>query len=224
MNEFRFAPLAAACVMLAAGALLAACAGEMKVAQADLAKINEWLPGRYDNVEQAQEDVRQGREPHPALSVTIAPIDVPLVSEHAYYLQESVVDDPRRVTSQRLLTFEVVKGPRIVETVWTFAQPGRWRDGHLNPDLFKSMMIQDATRLGGCELEWKKDAARFVATNDSATCRVTSPAVGSVRMQMRAELSADELSLAELAFGTNNQVVQGNADEPFYRYRKRSNP
>ncbi|MEP7242204.1 MAG: chromophore lyase CpcT/CpeT [Gammaproteobacteria bacterium] len=220
MNGFKPLRLAA----LAACALVASCASEMKLAEADLAAIDTWLPGRYDNVEQAQDDVRQGREPHPALSVTIAPIDVPLVSEHAFYLQESVVDDPRRVTSQRLLTFEVVKGGRIVETVWTLAQPGRWRDGQLNPDLFKSMMIQDATRLGGCELEWKKDVTRFTATNSAASCRVTSPALGSVSMHMRAELTVGELSLAELAYNANNDVVQGNASEPFYRYKKRSNP
>ena len=208
---------------LAACVLLASCASEMKLAEADLAQIDAWLPGRYDNLDQAQEDIRLAREPHTALSVTIVPIDVPLTSEHAYYFQESVADDPRRITTQRLLTFEVVKG-HIIETVWSLAQPGRWRDGQENPDLFKGMMEKDATPLGGCLLQWKKDGGRFVAANQLATCRVTSGALGAVRMQMQAELSADQLSLAELAFGDGDKILQGNAAEPFYRYRKRSNP
>jgi hypothetical protein len=209
---------------IGAGLLLASCASQTKLAEADLGQIHAWLPGRYDNVEQAQDDARQGREPRTTLSLTIVPIDVPLISEHAFYLQESAADDPRRILTQRLLSFEVAKGGRIVQTVWSLAQPGRWRDAQLNPDLFKGMMFQDATRLNGCELEWKKEAARFVAANQPATCQVTSPALGAVRMQMRAELSAAELSMAELAFGAGDQVVQGNAAEPFYRYRKRSNP
>jgi hypothetical protein len=201
---------------------VASCASQTKLAEANLAQIHEWLPGRYDNVDQAQDDARQGREPHAALTLSIVPIDVPLISDHAFYLQESAADDPRRVTTQRMCSFEVGKGGRIVETVWSFAQPGRWRDGHLNPDLFKGMMFQDASRLNGCELEWTKAGARFVATNQTSTCRVNAPGLGAVQMQMRAELSADELSMAELAFGAGNRVVQGNAAEPFYRYRKRA--
>src|SRR4029453_17020151 len=106
-----------------------------------------------------------------------------------------------RITNQRLLTFEVVKGGRIVETVWSMAQPNRWRDGAQNPDLFKGMMHEDAKRLAGCELEGKKDGGTFKGNNQPASCRINSPAVGTVRMDMRMELTPEVLSKAELAFG-----------------------
>ena len=202
---------------------LAACAGEMKRGKADLAQIEEWLPGRYDNTEQAQEDARQGRDVHPALTLSIVPIDVPLFSEHTYYVQESAADDPRRVTSQRLVTFEVVKGGRIVQSYWSLAEPARWRSAAQNPELFQSMMFRDASRVAGCDVEWKRDGTRFVGSNEVASCRVNSPALGSVRMQIRTELAPDALSVAELSF-SGEKLVQGNAAEPFYRYRKRSNP
>jgi hypothetical protein len=202
---------------------LSACAGEMKRGKADLAQIEEWLPGRYDNTEQAQEDARQGRDVHTALTLSVVPIDVPLFSEHTYYVQENAADDPRRVTSQRLVTFEVVKGGRILQSYWSLAEPARWRSAAQNPELFQSMMFRDATRVAGCDVAWKRDGARFVGSNELASCRVNSAALGSVRMQVRTELSPDTLSVAELSY-SGEKLVQGNAAEPFYRYRKRSNP
>ncbi len=195
----------------------------MKRAEADLAQIESWLPGRYDNVEQAQSDARQARTPHAALSLNIVPIHMPTFGEHVFYLQESAVDEPRRITTQRLLSFEAVKEGHVLETLYTLAQPARWRDGHLNPDLFKAMMYNDASPLIGCELLWKKEGTRFVAANPGGSCRAAVPALGgSVRLQMLAELSADEFSTAELAFNAAGQLVQGDAAEPFYRYHKRS--
>src|SRR5262245_15559630 len=205
-------------VMALAALALSACASEMKRGKADLAQIDEWLPGRYDNTEQAQEDARQGRDVHTPLTLSVVPIDVPLFSEHTYYVQEGAADDPRRVTSQRLVTFEVVKGGRILQSYWSLAEPGRWRAAVENPALFQSMMFRDATRLGGCDIEWKREGAKFVGSNSLATCRVNSPALGSVRMQIRTELSPDALSIAELAY-SGDKLVQGNAAEPFYRYR-----
>jgi len=206
--------------------LLASCANQMKLAEADLAQIDAWLPGQYDNVEQARSDAGAGSDAHPALALTIVPVRVPTIGDHVFYMQESAADDPRRVTSQKLLSFDVAKGGHIVQTVWSLAEPQRWRDGHLNPSLFKGLMHQDASPLAGCELRWEKNGeSRFVGANDPSACRLSLPALGgTVRMDMRAELSADSLALAELAFGANGQLVQGNAAEPFYRYRKRAAP
>ena len=214
--------LAAATVVITLVALTG-CASDMKLGKADLALIDEWYPGRWDNSEQAQEDARAGREVHTAVVLSIVPIDVPLFNEHAYYVQESAADDRQRVTSQRIVTFEVVKGGRILQGYWTLAQPARWRSAAENPDLFKSMMYTDAARMSGCDVEWKKDGARLTGSNNQTACRMNSPALGSVHMQIRTELSPDELSVAELAF-SGTKVVQGNASEPFYRYRRRGGP
>jgi len=212
----------AALLVSAATLGLASCSSQLKRAQADMGQLLEWLPGSYDNVEQAQEDSRMGREPHTALSLFIVPIDVPLFSHYVFYVQETSADDPRRITSQRLISFDALKDGRIVQTVYTFTQPGRWRDGHLNADLFKGMMYQDMKPLAGCEIEWKKDGERFVGANQRERCRVTSAALGgSARMDMRAELSVNGLATAELAYDASNRLVQGHSAEPFYRFQKR---
>ena len=45
---------------------------------------------------------------------------------------------------------------------------------------------------------------------------------GGVRLELGAELAVDELSLSELPYNASGQLLQGDAAEPFYRYRKRS--
>jgi hypothetical protein len=211
-------------VMLGACALVASCASEMKRAEADLDEMEGWLPGRYDNVEQAQQDTKQGRTPHAAQSLSIVAIHIPTFGDHVFYLQESAAEDARRVTTQRLLSFTAVK-EGVLETLYTINQPGRWRDGHLNPDLFKGMMYNDATPLAGCDVLWKKDGMKFVGANPTGGCRATMPALGGgVRLTIRTELTVDELSIAEQAFNASGQLVMGDAAEPFYRYRKRQGP
>ncbi len=210
---------------LTACAALASCASQTKKAEADLKQIEAWLPGHYDNADQAQADAKAGRAPHAAQSLSIVVVDMQTFGEHVFYLQESAADDPRRITTQRLLSFEPLQDGTVLETLYTLADPTRWRDGQLNPNLFKSMMASDAAPLAGCEVLWKKDkdATKFVAAHPAGGCRATVPSLGGrVMLQMRAELTADELSIAELAFNSAGQVVQGDAAEPFYRYRKRS--
>jgi hypothetical protein len=199
---------------------LGGCASELKKAEAQLVELGDLLPGHYNNVAQSQEDAKAGREPHAAQTLDIVRLQLPLLSDYAFYAQEAAADDARRITSQRLYTFVAVKDGSVVQTVYSFSQPGRWRDGHLNPGLFRGMMFEDTKPLGGCDLVWKKEGDKFVGQNSRDTCRVTSAGLGSVRMEMKAELSADELATAELAYGAGGKLVQGNSADPFYRYQR----
>lgn len=213
----------ASAVMLVSCALLSACASQQKKAEAELTELVAWLPGRYDNQEQIEEYARSGRTSHVGISLTIVPIYLPTFGEHVFYMQENALDDARRITLQRLLSFKATEDGHIVETLYTLNQPGRWRDGHLNADLFKGMMYNDATPMAGCDVLWKKDDMKFVGANPTGGCRTTIQSLGGgVRLELKAELEQASLSLAELAFNGSGQVVQGDTAEPFYRYLKRS--
>jgi hypothetical protein len=219
MQRLRFSMVLVACVVL-----LPACKAQLKKAESELAEIAELLPGRYNNAAQSEEEAAAGRPAHAALALDIVRLDMPMLSNYVFYSQESAANDARRITGQRLMTFEPAKDGSIIETVYTFAEPGRWRDGHLNAGLFKSIMREDTKPLGGCDLLWKKDGEKFTATNKKDTCRVTSAALGSVKVDMRRELSADELAMAELSYTAGGKLVQGDTDEPFYRFRRGSAP
>lgn len=209
--------------LIAAAAALTSCTNQTQLREAQLVELLVWLPGLYDNTSQAQGDVRRGvHPPHEALSLAIAPVDDPVIGTHVFYLQESAADDPRRVMVQKVWTFDATeKG--IVQTVWTLAEPLRWRDGQRDPDLLRGMMNHDVVQTRGCDVTWKKVGNKFVAANDPKTCRATSRVTsGTMQIDTRMELDASDFALAENAMDAAGQLVQGRTDEPFYRFRKQT--
>lgn len=224
-------------------AMLTGCAeNKQHVYEADLARMAHWLPGTYDNTLQAKQDVQKGVRPaHDAVELAVVPLDSVSIGHNSFYLQQTAADDPRRVFSQQVVMFKVTpKG--IVESISDLVEPLRWRDGQRESGIFMGMTPKDLKPVNGCELMWEreggesdeparkpsKDAApkpfekiRFIGTNDPKKCEQTSRVVmGLVNVELRGELTMNELSLAELQYDSNGQVISGNKDEPFYRFRK----
>jgi hypothetical protein len=206
--------VAAACLALGG------CASDLKKAQATVAVIADLLPGHYSNAAQADADAKAGRDRHEAKSIDIVRLDLPLLSDYAFYAQEVSLDDMRRVISQRLYTFEAVKDGTVVQRLYTFAQPARWRDGLANPSVFTGMMFKDTNALAGCDLIWKAESNKLVAANSRETCRTSSPSVGTMRTEMKVELNGDELAMAELGYTAGGKLVQGIESDPFYRFER----
>ncbi len=205
---------------LAAGLALGGCASDLKKAQVTVAQIADLLPGHYSNRAQAEADARAGNPEHDAKSIAIVRLSLPLLSHYAFYAQESSLDEMGHILSQRLYTFEAVKDGTVVQRIYTFAQPARWRDGQNNPSLFTGMMFKDTNAMAGCDLVWKQEGEKFVAANSRETCRVSSASLGTVRTEMKVELSGDELAMAELAYTAGGKLVQGIESDPFYRFER----
>ena len=212
---------AAAVATTAAACLLAGgCASKMKDAQLRVAQIADLLPGHYTNAAQAQADAKAGVEKHEAKSIDIVRLDLPLLSDHAFYAQENSLDEMGQILSQRLFTFEAVDDGSVVQRIYTFTQPARWRNGQNNPSVFTGVMFKDTSPLAGCDLVWKSEGTKLVGTNSRETCRVTSASVGALRTEMKIELSGDELAMSELGYTAGGKLVQGVASEPFYRFER----
>jgi len=228
-------------LLLGLVALLAGCAeNKQRVYEEDLARMARWLPGTYDNTAQARSDAQKGvRPPHDAVELAIVPLGSVSIGRNAFYLQEMAADDPRRVLSQQVIMFSA--GERgIVETVSTLEDPLRWRDGQRQADIFMGMTPKDLKPAIGCELKWQRETqpgkeqklsneeveraaqrTRFIGSNDPSKCEETSHlAMGWVQCELRAYLTANEFSVAEIQYDSNGQVISGNKEEPFYRFRK----
>jgi CpeT/CpcT family (DUF1001) len=150
--------------------LLHGCTDQTKVHEAELSELLAVLPGRYDNTAQAEADARNHVNPtHDAVALTITHVYTPRVGHHVYYAQETAADDPRRVLSQKMYSFTVDEKRGIVETLYEFAEPLRWRDGQQNKDMFTSVVIEDV-QTEACQLLWKKKDEGFVATHDPKAC------------------------------------------------------
>jgi hypothetical protein len=230
--------------LMVAVTCLTGCAAVKKGHQRDVdfVQFSRWLPGTYDNSAQVKADVQKGvRPPHDAVELAVIPLESLAVGQNSFYVQETAADDSLRVLSQRVLVFtETDKG--IVESVNSLVDPMRWRDGPREPDMFQGMTTRDLKVATGCELIWKRvekegpkdkkkltkeeakkaaEANRYEGKNDPKHCQMTSHAVmGLVQVELRGELAANEFALAELQYDSDGHLIQGNKDEPFYRFRR----
>lgn len=198
----RLARLGAAlgCVALLA---LGGCAGggakgkAAKLTDNDLLLMLTILPGRYDNTAQAELDVRNNTHPqHEAVVLIITHVYTPRVGHYVYDVQESAADNPNRLLAHKMWSFELNDKHVIVQTLYEFSEPSRWRDGYLNKDLFTSVQLEDL-QLEACKLDWdKKGGAAFAAVHDPKIC----PAAGGAAAAPEMELSADALAVGDYKF------------------------
>jgi hypothetical protein len=173
-------------------AALGGCADQTKLREAELTQLLAWLPGSYESVPQPERDAPGARTQHERIALVVVGVHSPRLGHHALYAQEMAADDPRRVMSERILSFKVDEKRGILESVYTFVEPLRWRDGQQNPLLFTSLQPEDVQTVPGCELVWKKGAARFTAAVDAERCRTSG--AGAV------ELSAEFFSYGGYQF------------------------
>jgi hypothetical protein len=183
-----------ACV--AAFAAAGCASGPPKATEADLTLMLTMLPGRYDNGAQAQVDLRSGTHPaHEAVALLILHVYTPRLGHYVYYAQESAVDDPRRLLGQKMYSFQLDEKRGIVETLYEFVEPGRWRDGAQSKELFTAVQIEDV-QPELCQLIWKKQGESFVAAHDEKAC----PDSGGGAAVPQMELTAAALAAGDYKF------------------------
>ena len=215
---------AAAAALLPAGiamTLLAGCSQPQQSAEdLRLLQLAGLLQGRYDNAAQVEADRAAGRTPHPAVTVAIVQIDSLTVGEHAFYLQLTDADDPKHILEQRVFSLQAGKGG-IIQTLWSLAEPARWRAGASQSELFSALQYPDIKQLTGCSLLWKKAGDKFTGANDMTHCHATPPeAHGAVFARWEMEVASDTLALSERAYDADSKLIWGREDEPFLRLRR----
>jgi len=191
-------PKRAATIAALAGCLaLAACASEPnKPTEADLTVLLTMLPGHYDNRAQAELDAKSGTHPaHETVSLLILHVYTPRLGHFVYYAQESAADDPRRVLSQKMYSFQFDEKRGMVETVYEFVEPARWREGSQSKDLFTAVTMEDV-QAEGCQLLWKKKDDGFIAAHDQKLC----PDSGGTAAAPQLELAKGELTVGDYKF------------------------
>jgi hypothetical protein len=223
MYKFRTAGIAGS-VLLAALVSLGGCAtAPASKSETDEVLLESWLLGHYDNRAQVATDQKHGGYVHPAVTGVIVRAESLMVGEHVFYMQLADTDDPMHLTEQFIISMEVVKD-KIVEAVWAFAEPKRWKNGAETPEIFSALQPADLKLLQGCSLEWKKTPDGFTASNDQKLCHSTPVAVpAAVSAHWRMELKADQLGISEQGYDSDGDLVYGTQEDSFIRLRKRSN-
>jgi hypothetical protein len=182
--------------VLLCGAALAGCASQPKFSEADLTLMLTMLPGRYDNRAQSEADVRSGAHPaHETVSLVIIHVYTPRLGHYVYYAHESAADDARRVLSQKMYSFQLDEKRGIVETVYEFVDPARWRDGLQSKDVFTAVQAEDV-QAEGCQLLWTKHGDGFAAAHDQRAC----PDKGGAAAAPQMELAVGALTVGDYKF------------------------
>lgn len=185
-------------ILVAVSACLAGMAGcasnQPKVTEADLTRLLTILPGRYDDQAQAESDARNGVHPaHVDIQLVITHVFTPRLGHYVYYAQETAADDPRRVLSQKMYSFALDEKRGVVETLYEFVEPTRWRDG--SKDIFTVVQLDDV-QAEGCQLLWKAKEDGWVAKHDPKVC----PDPGGAAAAPQIELSVGVLNIGDYKF------------------------
>ena len=99
--------------------LLGACADQQAKREEQLGEFLGWLPGRYDNTAQASREAQQNmRSAHEPIALTIIPVTAPRLGHHVFYAEESAANDPHRVMSERMFSFDIDEKRGIIGLMW----------------------------------------------------------------------------------------------------------
>jgi hypothetical protein len=209
--------------LLVTAVWLSGCAPRAEKGEESLRELVAMLPGSYDNLAQSRV-TPVGTLAHSPLRLIVAPVQAPLIGDHVFYVQEMAADDIRRVLAQRLYVVNVQPGgDESVLAQLDFNEPNRWRDGHLNRDLFRGLLSQDLRLRAGCELIWKRTADGFSAANDPTQCRTSSRTTGeTLRVEQRIELNHEGLAILDRHTDAAGTVVYGAELDPYYRFIRRA--
>jgi len=173
------------------------CSGmrEERQREEDFGELLGWFPGHYDNKEQAAQDEKAGVHPaHAPIALIIVPVQTPRLGHHVFFAEETAADDPKRVMSERMFSFDIDEKRGIIGIMYDFVDARRWRDGQMNPDVFTVVMSEDVVP-AGCEFIWKRSGDGYVASYDPKHCH-TRVKPG----ENPAELTVDTLKLAGFHF------------------------
>ena len=92
---------------------------------------------------------------------------------------------------------------------------------YLSEAAVEKLVLDDLTPMSGCDIFWTRGPEGFVGANEPLRCHTASHASeAAARTDLRVELTATELSLSERSYDANGALMQGRADEPFFRLRK----
>jgi hypothetical protein len=205
-------------LLLGCALLVASCASGPKPEEVFLEQLVATLAGSYDNLAQSR-----ASPDHAPVKLLVAPVKAQLVGDHVFYVQEVAADDARRVLAQRLYVLSAAGDQEMAVVAQAdFAEPLRWRDGHLNRDLFQSLLMKDLRVRPGCDLLFKREGTGFAATL-AGNCRASARDTGeALRVEQRITLNADGIAVFEQHRDAAGTLAYGNIPDPWYRYARRA--
>jgi hypothetical protein len=148
-----------------------------------LASITALLPGRYQ-LDGGGADISTRFE------LRVMPIFAPQVGERVFYLAEYAADEPERITRQVILALVPAKRrEQVLSALLVPREPLRWRAGLLEPELFKSMVMDDLRPASSCDSWlWQREGkTHLLGASPTRECGPVGMRVNADGLQWGAE-------------------------------------
>ncbi len=204
------------------GGLLLATALPVQAAQTeleqDLEQMLAWFGGRFDNHEQARGDEQdEVEEPHGRIHSIFAPVELPSVGEHIFYVQQYSDGDPTQIYRQRLYSFRINLEHAGVELViYAPPDPAAVVDAHLDPTKLAGLTLENLRSYPGCEVHWTRHGRgteddHFTGVVPKGACQVKSTRSGRTLIIMDdLRLDAEQIWIQDRAVDPDGEWVYGH--------------
>jgi hypothetical protein len=204
-------------VCLVAAANVPASAGDTKQQRADYLSFLKMLPGDYDNLTQADDSAGQVQP----VIFSVRPLELQLIGKLVMLVRETAANDPNRLLAEHIWTIEHdEKKNTIVQHVYQFKEPQRWKHAGDDPLLLQSLLPDDLQKMGGCEIYWTKTVNGFSGATQPHACRPTASEEGHL-IEIGAELTSDDLTLTEVQAGAGGRLPADASGASAYHFQRR---
>ena len=217
-------PILAALLLAALPATAAQPAPATPDLDQQLALLLAWFPGEWDNHEQhwQQATVEKREKPIERIHHVFVPVSVPAVSEHVFFVRQTLDDDPSRVYRQRLYAFSKNEARGAIQlTIHSFKDEAKYAAAWREPALLDGLSMDALESRPGCEVYWTLQVDHFAGSMDADACRFHSQRLGkTIIVNDTLRLSPDELWISDVAKDVEGSPVFGNRDGIPHRNRK----
>jgi hypothetical protein len=200
--------------MLTAALLSAAAQAPPPPGQAggDLALLEKWLTGEFDNFQQFYEAKEtKAPQPHERVHLAISPVAVPGLGEHALLVRESASNEPDRIAGLHVYALEA--GPaagQVLLRVYAVTDPAVLAGIQADPARPVAVTPAQLTPVPDGSVTWRRDGDAFVGA--------TKPGAGTrVQLTNTYRLTADEFWFSERLTDESGKVLSGRADGVPYK-------
>lgn len=221
------------CWLLAAGLSLGLSGAAQAALSDDLQQLITWFSGEWNNNEQVWQQkidqadvkllVKQDLVEH--VHEVAAPLKLPLLGEHIFYVQQSSGLDRARIQGQRLLRFEVDSAAQAIrQDSFALKEPARFVNLHLNPTELARLTSADwIPAPASCAIYWRYDAAvkTFQGASQPGKCIDSAMRPGQALVVTHSStLNATFFSQLSQTRDASGQLLQGNRTDTAVRSRK----
>lgn len=196
-----------------------------KLIDQDLRLLLQWFPGRFDNQEQvafAEElGIPADAVPEHIHSI-FAPVDLPALGQHVYYVQQYMDADPEKIYRQRFYVFSADYAENAVRLdILTPKDAARVKDAHRDSAKLANLTKDDVTSLPGCAVYWRREGVQFIGGMKKEACRIKSQRSGrTIIVTDDLLLNENEIWIRDTAVDENGAYVYGNKAGIHHKLRR----